>query len=119
MYLIMFIILNIVALFTTALFFEFRHLKRENERDPAGFPGLEFLAGLFAFFFWLSCAAGAINIVDPYTYVDDGTLYTVEVEIMNTWPFAFVYVGISIILLPLIIVLIPESWKMRISGKRL
>lgn len=115
MYLIMFIILNILALFTTALFFEFRHLK-ESRTDPSGLPGIEFLAGLFAFIFWLCCAAGCISIVDPYTYVESATVYTSEIEITDTWPFSFIYIGITIILLPLVIDLIPESWKAKLSG---
>jgi hypothetical protein len=112
----MFIILNIVALFTTALFFEFRNL-RESRADPSGVPGIEFLAGLFALIFWICLAVGCINIVDPYTYVESGVLYTQEIEIAGTWPFAFIYVGLTIVLFPLVIVLIPESWKAQFSRR--
>ena len=100
-----------ISCFLTVLIPVLMKFPAESETAEGGLRGLALVASIFAFISWLATAASVATASYVYYYSDGALYYTYEYVYNNTWPLAWLFVGVSVIPLLLLIYLIPESWK--------
>lgn len=115
-----FILLNILGLFMSLIMILVK-IVPEEDKNVTGWGGLAFIFSIISLIIWLCLAVisalGNIGYTESYGVVIAGVLTTGSIDVVFDlmWPFALIYVLISIPYFFLLLYLMPETWKSKPS----